>query len=205
MFEEAGDLNGLDGWRRVVRTIDVNLPQRLEELRIEVRGLTSKNIKDLEQTPAGIAHFQATLKEFKEAGGLGYTSSPEMKSDLLSILPGKIREDQSILRDALNIAVDFESFKSTVVAYAARLLFERRRGGGGFHTVEPERPAAAAEPENDEEEFSDLFDQNGTFVGAFNRFGNKRQDNKGPRRAPRAQQERGGGPARKRLCPNCNK
>ena len=75
MFEGAGDLNGLDGWRRVVRTIDVNLPQRLEELRAEVRGLTSKNIKDLEQIPAGIAHSQSTLDEFKGAGGLGYTSS----------------------------------------------------------------------------------------------------------------------------------
>ena len=83
-----------------------------------------------------------------------------------------IREDQSILRDALNNSLDFETFKNTVVQQAARLLFERRRGGGGLHTVEPERPTP--EPENEEaDDFEDLFDQNGTFVGAFNRVGQK--------------------------------
>ena len=207
MFEEADDLNGLDGWRRVVRTIDVNLPQRLEELRIEVRCLTSKHMKELEHIPAGIAHFQSTLKEFKDAGGLGYTSSQEMKSDLLSILPKVIREDQSILRDALNNTLEFETFKNTVVQQAARLLFERRRGGGGLHTVEPERPPVKP---SDEDDFDDHFDQNGTFVGAFNRFtGQKRPGNAGPRRAPPNRQDRGGGgqarTGRPRLCPNCSK
>ena len=207
MPEESDDFTGLDGWRRVVRTIDVNLPQRLEELRIEARGLTSKHIKALEHLPAGIVHFQSTLKEIKGAGGLGYTSSQEMESDLLSILPEVIREDQSIPHDALNGVLDFKTCKNTVVQQAARLLFERRRGGGGVYAVGPEPPQV--EP-TDEEDFINNFGQDGSVKQALNRFnGQKRPGHAGPRRAPQARQELNGGGAacggHPRLCLDCSK
>ena len=93
IFRSAEDLNGLDAWRRVVRIIDSGLPLRLEELRGEVRMLHTRPMKDLEQVAAGIAEFEAKIKEYNPAGGVGFNGDHEMKSDLLAILPAKLRED----------------------------------------------------------------------------------------------------------------
>ena len=78
IFKSAEDLNGLDAWRRVVRIIDCGLPLRLEELRGEVRMLHTRPMKDLEQVAAGIAEFEAKIKEYKEAGGTGFDGDHEM-------------------------------------------------------------------------------------------------------------------------------
>ena len=63
IFRSAEGLNGLDAWRRLVRIIDSGFPLRLEELRGEVRMLHTPRMKDLESVAAGIAEFEAKMKE----------------------------------------------------------------------------------------------------------------------------------------------
>ena len=64
-----------------MRIIDSGLPLRLEELRGEVRMLHTRPMKDLEQVAAGIAEFEAKIKEYNQAGCVGFNGDHEMKSD----------------------------------------------------------------------------------------------------------------------------
>ena len=84
---------GLDAWRRMVRMIDRSLPLKLEQLRDQVRMIHTKPIKDLGGVAAGIAESETTLEEYAAAGGTGYETDSIRKSDLLSILHNKLRED----------------------------------------------------------------------------------------------------------------
>ena len=65
-----------------------------------------------------------------------------MKSDLLAILPAKLREDH------LLTAAGREShlkFRDLVLTQTSRIIFNRRRGGGGgVHRVEYELAVGAA-------------------------------------------------------------
>ncbi len=126
MFKQSDMLSGLGAWRRVARLIDNGIPLRLEELRGEVRLLHTKPIKDLESVATGIAEFEEKIREYREAGGTGFVSDAEMKSDFLAILPARLRED--LLWHASDPG-DFLAFRDMVTTQAARILFNRRRGG----------------------------------------------------------------------------
>ena len=211
IFRSAEDLNGLDAWRRVVRIIDSGLPLRLEELRGEVRMLHTRPMKDLEQVAAGIAEFEAKIKEYKQAGGTGFDGDHEMKSDLLAILPPKLREDHLLTAAGKD---SYLEFRDLVLTQTSRILFNRRRGGGGCVRGLEFGPAAPSTQETDSADDGALEDllimaQNGSreeVLAAVQRF-QKRTGN-GPRRPPpRAQPKRaaadGARPTRK--CPNCGK
>ena len=73
--------------------VDSGAGHQLERLRDEVRAITRKPIKDLEHVATGIAEYEAKIPEFKEAGGIGFSSSQEMKSDMRKLLPQRVRED----------------------------------------------------------------------------------------------------------------
>ncbi len=198
MFNRAPQLNGLDAWRRLVRIIDNGIDLRLEELRGEVRMLHTKQIKDLESVPAGIAEFEAKIEEYINAGGTGFGSDREMKSDLTAILPAKLRED--LLWSATDPR-SFTAFRDMVIAQSARTLAARRRGGG-LHTVNEEDERAEAGEAADEG--VPMVSNVEELIAAFNKMnrnGQKRNPNDRrptPRAPTRGTDER---PPRK--CANC--
>ncbi len=202
MFKQADMLNGLDAWRRVVRIIDNGLPLRLEELRGEVRLLHTKPIKDLESVATGIAEFEEKIREYREAGGTGFVTDNEMKSDLVAILPARLRED--LLWQATDPSQDFMAFRDHVTTTAARILSNRRRGG--VNAVES--PAACNPEDEDENDGPIVVNSMDDLIGAFNRFQNRggRRNEAGRTRGQTGRQPTPpapNGPARKRLCPNC--
>ncbi len=168
MFKQAEMLNGLDGWRRVVRVIDNGLPLQLEQLRGEVRLLHTRPIKDLDSVATGIAEFEAKLKEYKEAGGTGFDKDQEMKSDLLSILPARLRED--LLWNASG-KESYIEFRDMVITQTARILFDRRRGG--INIVND-----AEDEDEDEHDGPDIINSLEDLIAVVNRYQRQRQ---GPR------------------------
>ena len=208
ILRSAEDLNGLDAWRRVVRIIDSGLPLRLEELRGEVRMLHTRPMKDLEHVAAGIAEFEAKIKEYKEAGGNGFDGDHEMKSDLLAILPAKLREDHLLTAAGRE---SYLEFRDLVLTQTSRILFNRRRGGGGgVHGLEF-GPAAGATKETDAADDGVLEDlillaQNGSreeVLAAVQRFQNRNGKRPPTRAQPKRAPADGTRPPRK--CPNCGK
>ena len=69
-----------------------------------------------------------------------------MKSDLLAILPAKLREDHLLTAAGRE---SYLEFRDLVLTQTSRILFNRRSGGGGgVHGLEFE-PAAGAAQETD--------------------------------------------------------
>jgi hypothetical protein len=140
-FKKALKLNGLHAWRVIVRMIVSGADHQLERLRDEVRAITRKPITDLEHVATGIAEYEAKILEFKEAGGIGFSSSQEMKSDMRKLLPQRIREDLIWMEQGKK--APFEEFRDKVIDAAAEILFHRRHDG--VHAVEePEEPTPAS-------------------------------------------------------------
>ena len=166
MFKQPDMLNGLDAWRRVARLIDNGIPLRLEELRGEVRLLHTKPIKDLESVATGIAEFEEKIREYREAGGTGFVSDAEMKSDLLAIFPARLRE--YLLWHASDPG-GFLAFRDMVTTQAARILFNRRRGG--VNSVnEPEDSFQNEDHASTEDEEPICVNSMEDLIGAFNRL-----------------------------------
>ena len=204
MFKRAKKLNGLDAWRRVIRVIDKGLPLRLEELRAEVRVLHTKKIKDLESVATGIAEFEAKIAEYTDAGGTGFGGDSEMKSDLLAILPERLRED--LLWNASEPRPYIE-FRDMVSTQAARILFNRRRAG--IHGVD-EPPEPRERPQEDQGHAGGLGQITSVeeLIAAINRMGAARADNRS--RPAARERDRSRAPPRSAAnershkCPNCS-
>ena len=58
--------------------------------------ITIKKIKDLDSVITGVAEYEAKIKEYMEAGGVGYNDDAIKRSDLAAILPTKLREDHTL-------------------------------------------------------------------------------------------------------------
>ena len=140
MVKAATVFNGLDAWRRVIRIIDNGLPHQLEDLRSEVRTIHLRPMKDIENVHTGIAEFDDTLRRYHEAGGTGWRDAAELKSDLMAILPLKMKEDPLVLQAKLSGAT-YHEFANMVRAQASQLIFNRRPAArGGLHAVEDPQP-----------------------------------------------------------------
>ena len=211
IFRSAEDLNGIDAWRRVVRIIDSGLPLRLEELRGEVRMLHTRPMKDLEQVAAGVAEFEAKIKEYRQAGGKGFDGDHEMKSDLLAILPPKLREDHLLTAAGKESYIEF---RDLVLMQTSRILFNRRRGGGGgVHGIdfEPAVPPKQEAGNADDAAIEDILItvQNGSredvlaAVQRYQRRANPANGRRQQRPPPKSADAAGTRPPRK--CPNCGK
>ena len=72
------------------------------------------------------AEFEAKFNEYKEAGGTGFDKDQEKKSDLLAILPARLRED--LLWNASG-KESYVEFRDMILTQSARILFNRKRGG----------------------------------------------------------------------------
>ena len=133
MVKAAAVFNGLDAWRRVIRMIDNGLPHQLEDLRNEVRTIHLRSMKDVENVRPGIAEFDDTLRRYHEAGGTGWRDASELKSDLMAILPAKMREDPLVLQAKISGAT-YPEFANMVRAQASQIIFNRRPAHrGGLH------------------------------------------------------------------------
>ena len=139
-------LNGLDAWRIIIRMIDSGMDHQLERLREEVRAINKKPIKDLEHVATGIAEYEAKVLEFKEAGGVGFPCSQEMKSDMRKILPTGLREDLIWMDTGKQT---FEEFRDKILEKSAEILFSRRQDG--VHAVAEEPQSSPANPGWDKE------------------------------------------------------
>ena len=212
MFKQAEMLNGLDSWRRIVRVIDNGLPLQLEQLRGEVRMLHTRPIKDLESVATGIAEFDAKLKEYSDAGGTGFDKDNEKKSDLLAILPARLRED--LLWNASGKET-YIAFRDMVLVQSARILFDRNRSKPGVHAVDEYR---AHDGDNNDEHHDDEtvgnMDSLEDVIAFIKKFGNPRRQDRSRQerqrqsterddRRPRQDAGRDDRPPRK--CPNCDK
>ena len=147
MFKRSPMLNGLGAWRRIVRMIDSSLPLKLEQLRDQVRMIHTKPIEALESIATGAAEFETKLEEYGAAGGTGYESDSIRKSDLLAVLPHKLRED--LLWNSTG-SETCEGFRDTVLAQGARIFSLRKKGG--VHLVDGIDEKQGAEGEHHEVE-----------------------------------------------------
>ena len=62
------------------------------------------------------------MTEYSQAVGK-MPSDPELKSDLLSILPSQIRE--TLLWHSCDVGVNYSQFRDTVITQTAKMLLER--------------------------------------------------------------------------------
>ncbi len=123
MFKRADTLNGLDAWRILVRYIDHGRSIRLETLRREVKMLHMKPISSLEKVEEGIAEWENVLNEYLLAGGTAQEDS-ELKSDLLAVLPGELRE--TLLWRSTDES-SFQIFRDHVLTQSAKILMNRKK------------------------------------------------------------------------------
>ena len=80
MFRRADWMNGLEGWRRLVRHIDRGQAIRLETFRRQVQDPHTKPIKSLEEIEEGVASFENIMAEYVKAGG-PQAPDGQMKAD----------------------------------------------------------------------------------------------------------------------------
>ena len=132
MFKQAQSRNGLDACRRFPRIIDSGLHPRREELRSEAQLMHAKRMKDLESVAPSIADFDAKNKECKDAGGTSFDQDDEMSSDVLAMLPTKLREDHPSTAARKDTCIEF---RDMVLAQTSTILFNRCRGGDAHHVA----------------------------------------------------------------------
>ena len=121
--------------------MDKGLPNRLEDLRNEMRMIHTHPIKSLEAVPTGIAEFEEKIREFHTAGGKGWSDAEELKSDLMAILPKALKTDTIVLQAQLDRNKSYEDFSASVRAQSIQMVHnERPAGRGGLHQVDENMP-----------------------------------------------------------------
>ncbi len=207
IFKGAGSLNGIDVWRRLARFIDHGKALRLETLRREVKMLHTKPISSLDKVEEGVAEWENVYREYKLAGGT-MPEDPEMKADLLAVLPGELRE--TLLWKTTEEDVSYQQFRNHVLTQAGRVLMNRKKLP--IHALDVDDLGG----DGDENGFADIIaaiqklQQDGCdadLVAAIQRFQRggggrfqRRSPGGAPSPPPRPAEDR---PPRK--CPNCGK
>ena len=85
-FEPTADLNGFDGWRRIVHQIHQGAEVRRGTLRRVTKNMPK--IAKLEGIDTGILHFEAVVRDYGKAGGTVPTND-ELNADLNDMLQNK--------------------------------------------------------------------------------------------------------------------
>ena len=124
MFKQAKTLQGIDAWRRLIRSIDHGRHIRLETLRNEVRLLHTRHIRNLEGVAIGLAEFDNKIKEFEDLGGQKHHDH-DKKSDLLAILPQELRE--LLIWRVTDPDEPYQTFRDRVQTQTAQILMNRRK------------------------------------------------------------------------------
>ena len=211
IFKGAEPLNGLDAWRRIVRYIDHGKEIRLGELRDDVKRAHIKPMRELDEVETGIAAFDNLLREYHDAGGTEFKDA-EKKSDLLRILPEKIREH--LIWHSTDDLISYEKFRGMILHQTGKIMQTRKRMP--VHAVQDEpvqdiqRSRRVDERYEDEElnvaDFDDLEDYIAAVraQAARGRFPLRRSGDRRPAGSrPRAPAVRDA-PGRKRRCANCS-
>ncbi len=119
-FEEASELDGINGWRLVIHGMRKSRWVRLQQLRKLVRHV--KPIARLEDVASGILTFDKNIKDFVAAGGRR-PDDADMIADLQEALPLEVREGLHWRSTgALN---SYEDFRNHVRSTASTILFQR--------------------------------------------------------------------------------
>ena len=135
-FISCDELNGFDGWRRIVQLIYTSAKINRATLRRQVKLMPQ--ITKIEDIDAGILHFESVMREYGKAGGVLPTDA-EMKEDLKDTLPKEIvKELRSLSGSEMGKAgsrVSFVEFVAHVREAAAEELFNERKAGAGVHVA----------------------------------------------------------------------
>ncbi len=206
VFKGAKTLNGIDAWRRLARFIDHGKGIRLETLRREIKMLHTKPIPSLEKVEEGVAEWEDVYQEYCLAGG-SMLQDPEMKADLLAVLPGELRE--TLLWKTTEEDVSYQQFRDHVLTQAGRVLMNRKKLP--IHAVDD-----GSGDDDDENDLTDIltaiqkFQHGGCdadLVAAVQRFqrgrGGRFQRRNPGRTSPPPPRPAEDRPPRK--CPNCGK
>ena len=140
--EGAGELNGLESWRRIVKHIYRGKEMRIATLRKLVRNPPS--IGKLEEVEAGITRYENIIREYQEAGGAA-ANDQELKSDLLEALPQELREN--LLWKSTEPG-SFTAFKNHVRNAANHVLYHRGKITSPLNNLEKEQQLQKAHEDN---------------------------------------------------------
>ena len=130
-FQAADELNGWDGWRRVVMHIRRSRQVRLGTLRKKVRN--PPPITKLEDVTIGITKYDNLLRDFEAAGGTP-PDDMERKQDLLDTLPEAIREN--LLWRASRVDEKYPAFVAHVNETVDSILYHRGKFGKTVNLVD---------------------------------------------------------------------
>lgn len=131
-FKRAGMMSGIEAWRRLSKTIDNGKAVKLERIRVELRKITQKPMKSIDQISAGITKYENKVQELVDAGGT--ESQPEEQiADIKAILPKEVR-DGLVWWMSNHIEDDFAKFRDTLNMQVAKVLLGR--GEASVHNIE---------------------------------------------------------------------
>ncbi len=117
-FQMADRLNGLDGWRIVVRSIHRGRDNRQAELRQMIKN--PPRITKLEDVETGIIEYDSMIRDYIACDGTP-PNDLERKTDLLAILPSEIRE--SMLWRATDPDSSYVDFRDHIKTQTNHVLF----------------------------------------------------------------------------------
>ena len=115
-------------------TIEKSKEIRLDELRDQVKRTHLKPMKELAEVEAGVAAFDNLLQEYHEAGGTEFKDQ-EKKSDLLKILPDKIRSH--LIWHSTDNEYSYTRFRDMILTQSGRVIHAERRGP--LHAVQGDK------------------------------------------------------------------
>ena len=121
-FDEAGELDGMNGWRLVIYGMRKSRWVRLQQLRKLVRHV--QPIARLEDVAAGILTFDKNIKDFVAAGGRR-PDDADMIADLQEALPLEVRE--GLHWRSTGTSGSYEEFRNHLRSTTSTILFQRGR------------------------------------------------------------------------------
>ncbi len=130
-FDAAATLDGFNAWRLIMYDVRKSRWVRLQQLRKLVRNVPP--ITKIEDVVSGIAAFDATIKDYKAAGGIE-PDDIEKKADLLESLPQEIRENLHWRSSDPNES--YTDFRNHIKSSANTILYHRGKFKAPLHMVE---------------------------------------------------------------------
>ena len=178
-FDAAAILDGFNAWRLIMHDVRKSRWVRLQQLRKLVRNVPS--ITKIEDVVSGIAAFDATIKDYKAAGGVE-PDDIEKKADLLESLPQEIRENLHWRSADPNES--YTDFRNHIKSTANTILYHRGKFKSPLHMVDGQPTAvtsSTSEADNKIEEIMAILGKMGFRPqGGQQRVGGRQQQTRQP-------------------------